>query len=121
MLEEDIFGSGYQIVRTQLRCNPPKIQLKQQDLERVFGELFVSSEGQTWDHLFPAVPGSSGALSTEASKEELKHAIDRVKTGKAPGPDEMLPAHVKKMVLNNEEFFRSLFNNCLKTGYFPAK
>jgi len=121
LLEEDIFGSGYQIVRAQLRCNPPKIQLKQQDLERVFGELFVSSEGQTWDHLFPAVPGSSEALSTEASKEELKHAIDRVKTGKAPGPDEMLPAHVKKMVLNNEKFFRSLFNNCLKTGYFPSK
>jgi len=84
--------------------------------------------------LFPDEGGVTAALAPEDNtgrewnKEELgvtqgevKDAVGRIKSGKAPGPDGI---HRKVWALAFKElgaYMRHLFNRCLREGRFPAE
>lgn len=114
-LEEDIFGQAYNIVRAQLKCAGPRTWLKPEEKTKLFHELFITTNVGN----LPEIAGSN--RTEDVSDQELEYAINRIKIGKSPGPDQMLPLHVKSMIRQEKEFFKRLFSECFRKGCFPEK
>lgn len=115
-LEEDIFGEAYKIIKSQLKCSGPKIWLKQGEKVQIFEKLF-----QTIPTSKPQPIATSRSHTTRVTEAELEYAISRIKTGKSPGPDQMLPEHIKTMLIQHKTFFASLYSDCIEKAYFPTE
>lgn len=83
---------------------------------------------QIFEKLFQTIPTSkpqpiatSRSHTTRVTEAELEYAISRIKTGKFPGPDQMLPEHIKTMLIQHKTFFASLYSECIEKAYFPTE
>jgi hypothetical protein len=52
--------------------------------------------------------------------DEIKFEISRLKTKKAPGPDEMPSIVIKNLPPDAIQYLVAIFNACLRIGFFPA-
>ncbi|KAH1022015.1 hypothetical protein HUJ04_011488 [Dendroctonus ponderosae] len=91
-LDNDLYGNAYMIIKKQLQCTGPQVTLKLEEKIKIFRELFIT---ETRDDL-PTT--GAGPPLRELSMEELLAAAKRIKVGTSPGPDGILPAHVKNMI-----------------------
>lgn len=114
-LEGDVFGGGYQIVRSQLSLANPKINLSTERKMEVFEELFIGGRGE--EDLPPPLEQCGGV--PEVTLEELQRATSKIKKGKAPGPDGIPPEAVKTMIEGYTEYFRHVFWDMLQEREFP--
>ena len=55
----------------------------------------------------------------EVSHEELKHAVTRIKVGKAPGLDGIPNFVIRHVIKIKPELFRQAYTSCLREGIFP--
>ena len=112
-LDEDQWGQGYRIVMKRTNMGT-KIRMNEEQQMTVARTLFPTVDDRV---------GRRVETPTEEAEpftiEELRRATDRLKTGKAPGPDGILPAIAKVAVRNAEEWFRAIANEALATGTFP--
>jgi hypothetical protein len=53
------------------------------------------------------------------SGQEIAEASARIKSGKAPGPDNLTPEVVKTSIEAAPEYFKQVFNNLLRQNEFP--
>nr|CAH7729394.1 unnamed protein product [Callosobruchus chinensis] len=111
-LEDDIWGEGYRLVTKQLQntgmthsmCDDWKVQIVR--------ELFPTRQDQWQRH-----PPERGVQPFTA--EELSEAANKLKRGKAPGPDNVPPEAIKKLVEIAPQFILSLLNELLRKQLFP--
>jgi hypothetical protein len=115
-LENDIFGDAYGIIKNQLRIPSPKCELPLDKKTAVFEELFITKK----DRELKKEQGPETKIEWErVSNAELTRALNRIKSRKSPGPDGIPPEAVKDLVLQNADFFESLFGELIKRGSFP--
>ena len=60
-------------------------------------------------------------LDAEISQEEIKQVIDKLKAGKAAGPDEIGPELIKLAEPGVRTYLHKLFNRIYESGYFPVE
>lgn len=119
-LDADPWGSLYRMVMNKLRggTTPITKSLDPQFIDRVIGALFPLQEELNpipeweweWDK---EVMGVSG--------EELKDAIRKIKSGKAPGPDSI---HGRAWALAYRGLgkpMRRMYTECFRMGIFPRE
>jgi hypothetical protein len=111
-LERDPFGQGYKIVMSQLKLPNPRLTLTKQQRREIFEDLFMGAR----EH-----PYRMGGVEDPPlfSGQEIAEASARIKSGKAPGPDNLTPEVVKRSIEAAPEYFKQVFNNLLRQNEFP--
>lgn len=79
----------------------------------VVRELFPTRKLQTW-------PPRNPTVLPPFTKDELEVAMNRVRNGKAPGPDGLTGEMVKLIFRAAPNTCLQVFNECLTMGVFPA-
>ena len=117
-LNRDEWGQGYRLVvkRTQLRR-----PFKMSDAEqwKVAAGLFPEVTGDAARLGGPR--GTGGYVFRPFSEDELTAAVRRLKTGRAPGPDGVLPEIAVAALGGERRTFLRIANGALGTGIFPDK
>lgn len=114
-LDGNMFGDAYNIVRRQLKCLGPKLELSLTDKRKIFENMFVT---RPMAQQYCTYDNQSCPAVTEA---ELEQAVSRIKTGRAPGPDSILPEHARSAIMSEKLLFLSIYSKCLTTCYFPTE
>lgn len=114
LLEEandDPWGNAYRIVKGKYTRGP---MLSEESQRQYASKLFPRQKLPTWDR---------GATTTSIpfTRQELAQAMEKVKAGKAPGPDGISGEMVKVMFKAIPEEMLNIFNLCLAEGCFPAE
>lgn len=116
-LDSDCFGDSYKIVTQQLKLKPPKIEITNENKIKVFNDLFITGTSQPIQTHEKIRPDNQAVSVT---KEDILAACDKLKSGKAPGPDGIPPSVVKEAVKQNLDYFQTLFSLLLSNGQFPT-
>ena len=98
-MNEDIFGQGYRIVLNQLKITNPQTNMTLQEKERITKDLFITGKKHRFAMDDIEVP-------TLFNRQEILQARDKVKIGKAPGPDGLTPEVVKEAIKSRTTFSR---------------
>ena len=113
-LDEDECCQGYRLVMKKTNMGT-KIRMNEEQHMEVARNLFTTMKDRA----------RRKVTQTEETEpftvEEMRRATDRLKTGKAPGLDGILPAIAKVAVRKAEEWFRAVSNEALDTGTFPEE
>lgn len=118
-LDSDIFGEAYKIVVNQMKVTYPRIDLTIQQKAHIFRELFITNDTEGG---FTHNPEAILVKNCPAiNEEELLGACNKLKTGKAPGPDRITPETIKLAVTNFPEYFLQVFNKLMRKNEFPRK
>lgn len=88
-LQEDIWGDGYRIAVKHLSKPSQPYQLTKERRIEIVEELFP----QSLDNM--PEPNINEEVPPTFKIEELEKAAARIKTGRAPGPDRILPEAMK--------------------------
>ena len=109
-VEENIWGTGYKIVRKKMKPAPPKIG--DQRRTDIIHKLFPRKD--PIERKFEVVD-----VLEMVKEEEIKDAARKLKTGKAPGPDQ-IPIEATVLCANAllGEFAEAM-NNMFLEGIFP--
>lgn len=111
-IDRDVWGDGYKIVTRRMGVTPPAIPAER--IEEIVGALFPDREEVRWR----VTEVLEVPLFTE---EELKAACNRLKSGKAPGPDNIPPEIVKMVVEEHPGVILGVMNRALENGVFPER
>ena len=110
-LDRNPWGKAYQMVTR----NTKWLQLKEEDAVRMAKELFPQHEEVQWSiEQVPSPP-------TPFSIEELTDATNKIKPGKAPGPDGVPPNVARQILETRSRDCLEVFNRCLRRQEFPAE
>lgn len=114
LLEEannDPWGNAYRIVKGKFTRGP---MLSEESQRQYAAKLFPRQKLLTWDRraIVNLIP---------FTREELDQVMEKVETGKAPGPDGISGEMVKLMFKAIPEEMLNTFNLCLAKGCFPAE
>lgn len=110
-IDTDIWGEGYKIAMKKMGVSP--YELEEEEKKKIVKHLFPRSED--FFHKSNAVPADS--LFTI---DELRQAAERIKTRKAPGPDNYLPEAIKGAVEVIPGTLLEALNKLLKGQRFPT-
>lgn len=113
-LDNDIWGKGYQIVMKKLRLSPPKV-LNDEKIKLWVEKLFPKHPINVWMDIVVAEEEIPMFQRTE-----IIAAAKKIKTKKAPGPDNIPPEVMKAVAEKNPDLVTEVFNHCLKSGEFPG-
>lgn len=115
-LENDVFGQAYKIITGQLRIHNPRIDLDEEGRINAFKDLFKEEENPIiWEKK------NQETLHTPPFEEkEVAEAANKIKTGKAPGPDTLTPETLKLAIQKWPRYFQLLYNLYLLKNEFPA-
>jgi ribonuclease HI len=100
--------SSTETVQVLLRANFPDLNTN-----------FSQSDLQVINELNEYVSHVTVTEEPQITSCEIKAAINKIKTGKAPGPDSIPGFIIKDLSLHVTPLLASLFNACLALGYFP--
>jgi len=120
-LDKDPWGRPYKIVLNKLKggTTPMTETLDPQFVHRIVATLFPAEEGA--DPIPAPESGPEWEDELGVTQRELKDAVRRIKSRKAPGPDGV---HGKVWALASKEiaeYMRHLLSRCLKDGCFPSE
>lgn len=112
-IEYDPWGKGYKIVMRKLGGALPK--LPEELVKEIVRDLFPRCQPETERerievHEFP-----------QLTLQEIYDAGERIKIGKAPGPDGIPPEATKCLLRECPHAFRIVADKLLKEGRFPAE
>lgn len=110
-LNRNPWGEAYRFARG--KCRPPAPQLSQEDQIRLARELFPVHEEIEYVQLNEDMNGRP------FSEEELTVAVEKIKSGKAAGPDFIPPEITKILCTSFPQVCLEVFNECLSKGSFP--
>lgn len=113
-LENDIWGEGYKIIKNSLKPKEPRVDMPNSKKIAIAEVLFPEHSRIEWEQSLVATE------IEELTIGELGKAAERLKPGKAPGPDGVTPEAVKILVRENGEAVRDLLNRLLKECSFPV-
>ncbi|KAL0271398.1 UNVERIFIED_CONTAM: hypothetical protein PYX00_008499 [Menopon gallinae] len=113
--EEDPWGLAYKIVNKRLGYRPPKLdpELEKEIIQKLFPQATRTNRFQQGEE------DGSREKGPPFSEEELQTAIKRSGTKKAPGPDGIPAAVVKKMTEAEPINTLNMLNALLARGEFP--
>jgi hypothetical protein len=88
-----------------------------QHFEKVFNEGTRIAEGHTADD----IESADDILDVDITQLEVKKAIQHLKTGKAPGADNILAEMIKFAESHILNYLTEYFNKIFSAGYFPEE
>ncbi|KAJ8913372.1 hypothetical protein NQ315_008764 [Exocentrus adspersus] len=112
-LEEDPWGRAYTIAVKKLRLAGPE-KLEAETETDVLSQLFPQHRPVRW-----AEYTNEGI--EDISEEELRAAMGRIKTGKAPGPDGLTAEIWMAIAKRHPDVMISMYNKLLREGMCPAQ
>lgn len=111
-VDGDIWGDGYKIVTKSILGFPQRINLTIQRMEEVAKHLFPIHEPV----IFNCDTRPNFKIFT---LDELLAASKKLKTGKAPGPNNIPTEIIKTTVDKRPEYVLDVYNNLATRGKFP--
>lgn len=119
-IEGDPWGLPYKIVLNKLRRATTGLseELEEGDLDRLLDSLFP--KGAIHDPISAWTNCDITEEIPEVSLAEVEAALKRGSTGKAPGPDGITLAVLKRAPLVMKKYIAETFDTCLKEGIFPG-
>lgn len=87
-MERDVWGNGYKIVMAHFRNHLPPFRMPEEEKRRRMKKLFPF-------RIDVRTASRSGGETPLFTREEVRQACEKIKTGKAPGPDGITPKIVK--------------------------
>lgn len=111
-IDEDVFGLGYSIVSRKITQH--RIPLEKGKTKEILETLFLRTARIEWN---PEAVHDPIDLFT---LDELVEVAERMRRGKAPGPDYILPEVVKVVVKTVPQVVLKVMNDALEAGIFPA-
>lgn len=110
-LEKYPFGDAYKLVRGRFsKPLAPSVEEEARAVSLLF-ELGVE-DTPIYLNVMEDIP--------PFTKDELSVAIERIRPGKAPGPDGLPPEIIKACLKGNMDAALRTFNTCLESGAFPS-
>ncbi|KAI5717436.1 hypothetical protein M8J77_005918 [Diaphorina citri] len=113
-IDDNTWGEAYKIVTGKLRLQP-KLSLSLSQKKKIVEDLFPRHNNTAW--VTPNVLEGEIPLFT---LDELVEAVDKMKPGKAPGPDGLPTEVIKLLVLSAPSYCLDMFNALLKNGQIPT-
>ncbi len=114
-LEKNPFGNAYKTIMRQLRKPIPPYNINDDEINRIVRELFVSAEDK--EERYERNISQVKPFDTD----ELETARNKIKTGKAAGPDELTPETVRTAASAMPTLILKMLNRLLETQNFPEK
>ena len=117
-LDNDEWGQGYKLVVKKTHLN--RTHKMGNELQwKTARELFpvIEDKGETKERRMKEDQREFRAFT----EEELGCAIERMKNGKAPGPDGILPEIAKAALREERQTFLKIANAALRNGRFPEE
>lgn len=112
-VEQDVWGLGYKIVMKKLKRDITTLDIEEKRVE--YHKLFPTHQGIRW-----TVPVVSDRVPPFTA-DELKEAVKKMTSGKAPGLD-MIPAEAVKLAASiDPETILRVMNGALEAGVFPEQ
>lgn len=111
-LNENVWGNGYKIATKHLKNQSLPYQLSEERRIEIVEHLFPTKQ-DSWER------GNIAVVSDEFTLEELAAATERLKGGRAPGPDGVPPEAIKELSRTVPEFLLKILNNLLRLQSFP--
>ena len=117
----DPWGMPYRIVRQKLRVGTDDHYLNNPaNLEAVIAKLFPNHPAIDYTITSNPTEVDGGETFAPFSQEELLGAARRIKLAKAPGPDGVPNAVIKRIAEKYPALLLAVFNACLSEGRFDA-
>lgn len=112
----DPWGKPFKTVTEKFRkfTTPVTKTMSKELLNSVLDYLFPDK-----NNTYPMVTPGEEDIFNEISREELEHAVRKVKNGVSPGPDGISSELITRAFGNVRDTMRSIFNRCLASGHFP--
>ena len=111
-LDRNEWGQGYRLVVKMTNMKRPHRLTNEQQVAEAT-KLFPSVVDVMEERVMTAGQPRS------FSQEELREATERIRSGKAPGPDGVLPEIAKVTVRCQPELFLAIANRTLTDANFP--
>ena len=111
-LRNDIWGTPYQIIRG--KAGRKQLPIPTEAAEKAIEKLFPQREEFNRPHL-DLEPERTPRVTTD----EIVTAANRMKAGKASGPDGVPPEAVKALIKRWPKQVAQMIDNIIKTGIFP--
>ena len=115
-LEYDVWGQGYSIAVKSLAKRRLPYNLTIQRKKRIVKDLFPNAGEKSWKRLDKV---TDGILPFQL--QELNTIAEKLKPGKAPGPDHIPSQAIKEAIKRHPDIFLLAMNNALKEQRFPKK
>lgn len=113
-LENDIWGQGYKIAMKGIQATSFPYEIGPERRAKIITELFPKVADNWIRH-------ESIAEAPPFTIEELQLAYEKLKTGKAAGPDKILPDTIRKAVEVAPTVILKLLNQLLMSQRFPPQ
>lgn len=111
-IDDDVFGLGYSIVTRKMTQRGAT--LDRDKVKEILETLFLRNEPVNW--ILETIEDEIAPFTIE----ELVEVSEGLRSGKAPGPDGILPEVVKAVVRREPLAVLNVMNKALRTGEFPA-
>ena len=112
-IDADTWGLGYKIVTGKMGARSP-LQATDKEQQKIAKTLFPEHKIKLW----PMLEVSRKEIPLCDNKEILE-ASDRIKSGKAAGPDGIPPEVIKAIAEHRPDVFVKIINGLLLEGNFP--
>lgn len=116
-VEGDPWGRPYQIVIGKMK-KTLKLHMDDHDKMEVLVKLFPQHDNFPRDRYDSAPQPDTAPIVT---REEVQTTAQRIKSGKAPGPDGIPPEVVKTLFRNFPDLVADVATKVLREGYFPPE
>lgn len=110
-LNDDIWGEGYQLITKRLAGERQRYKMPNEQLELIVNALFPERTEALPHKVY-------GGQTPDVTEEELRRALQRLKTGKAPGPDGVTVEIARLVGENCGERLLCEMNNCMRSQIF---
>ncbi|CAI6362891.1 unnamed protein product [Macrosiphum euphorbiae] len=126
-VNNDPWGVPYRLVTKRLGRRAPAMDLV--TVSNVAHGLFPSPPATDWVHIPLSIQQSSvlidlsdcAPMAPPITAHEVKCAVDRLPSGKAPGPDQVPNEIIKLAFAKFPERFINCYNACLTNRTFPSR
>ena len=115
-LDDDIWGKGYKIVTRKFGLTK-RSAMSLEDHVKQAKKLFPTVPEVRWGEMRREEDQAEPTPMITAS--ELQEATKKIKTGKAPGPDQIPPEVIKLVAKRHGTAITSIYNDIICSGIYP--
>lgn len=124
-VENDPWGVPFRLVTKKLGHRSPVMD--NNTASTIARGLFPALQSVDWSEI-PYITGDLTEILPEMdlevipfTEDELKLAVRKLSSGKAPGPDQVPNEIIKMAAIRFPGLFLAVFNACIRSGCFPAR